>query len=261
MSIKEILEAAGVENSAEVATQIEETLSHQIEDKIKELDEQYDVRLAEASVKMQEKAEEMAKEKLAEESQALKEWHTYVIEQELAEVDNNLKVAADVKRVRSGMEKMLEGIKEASVDITQVFENVCAAEVLEMQDKINSLEIALVESKRKAKAFQRAFIVSESTRTLTDVTRDAIVSAADAIDESIEAEKFTSLVKLIIETKQAEDKLKENDDDSEADDEADGDDEEEAVNEKGKKKKATNESFASAKPYQRKQSDVSRYFR
>lgn len=260
MSIKEILEAAGVENFDEVATQIEEALSHQIEDKIKELDEQYDVRLAEVSVKMQDKAEEMAKEKLAEESQALKEWHTYVIEQELAEVENNLKVAADVKRVRSGMEKMLEGIKEAGVDITQVFENVCAAEVLEMQDKINSLEIALVESKRKAKAFQRAFIVSEATRSLTDVTRDAIVSAADAIDESIEAEKFTSLVKLIIETKQAEDKLKENDD-AEADDEVDGDDEEEAVNEKGKKKKATNESFASAKPYQRKQSDVSRYFR
>lgn len=258
MNFKELLEKAGVENSQDVADQISTAIQEAVQAKQKEMEDTFQVKLAEALVRVEEAAEAKKQAELEQEKTSLLEWHTFVIQQELAEVDNSLKVAAEVKKVRSGLEKVMEGMKEAGLNITQVFESAVASEVIAMQDQVQALEEALAEANNRTKAFQRAFVVAEATRGMKDTKRDAVIDSADKIDESIEISRFKSLVELIKESKEMEDKVKDKEVDEEDDDE----------DEKDGKKKKVEEGYSSNNPFERanpsdftRGADISQFFK
>lgn len=199
MGIEQLLESIGVENSKEVAKQLEEHINGRIQN----IEDEYEVKLAEAATRLQEEAEKVAKEELEEHKENLLLWHKAILNQELTECNNQLKIAAEIRTIRNGMEKILEGMKEIGIDTTQMFENVAASEVVSLQDEIEILKESINQKEHQLTAFQRAFIVSESTRNMTDVERDKIVASADAIDESIEPERFKKLIENIISVNKA----------------------------------------------------------
>lgn len=199
MGIEQLLESIGVENAKEVAKQLDE----HINGRIQQIEDEYEVKLAESATRLQEEAEKVAKEELEEHKENLLLWHKAILNQELTECNNQLKIAAEIRTIRSGMEKILEGMKEVGIDTTQMFENVAASEVVALQDEIAALKEEINQKEYHTNALQRAFIVSESTRDMTDVERDKIIASADAIDESIEPERFKKLIESIISVKKA----------------------------------------------------------
>ena len=208
-----------------------------------ELENQYDLKLAESLVQLQESAEQKAQTQLEEHKKELEEYHNHVLQTELAAVDNQLKVAADVRSVRSGLEKIMEGMKEAGIDLSQIHESAVASQIAQLEEQVALGEAVSAVQEYEIKRFQRAFIVSEATRGLTDVARDAVVKSADALDESIETPRFKQLVDILVADKPlaeatAKTVTKESDDDAEDDEE---------TSDKSKKKDDIQESIANTR--------------
>nr|DAJ82779.1 MAG TPA: Selenoprotein S (SelS) [Caudoviricetes sp.] len=249
-TLKEITEAlqdSGVENASELAESIKPQIDEAINAARSELQEQYDLKLAETVTTQQELAESKAEEKLKALEEELIQWHEQTLTEEVAQVSNQLQVAQEIRTIRAGMEKVVEGLRDIGIDATQLMESAAAAEVVQLQEEVATLRNELELSDYETKKFQRAFVVSEATRTLSDFTRERVINAANNLSEEIELPRFSALVEAIVTQEFLNEgrNLKEDDEDN-ADNDSSSDDsmkDDEPLNEKDKKKKKVNESY------------------
>lgn len=251
-NLKEITEAlqdAGIENANELAESIKAQVDEAISEAKTELQEQYDLKLAETVTVQQELAETKAAEKLKTLEEELIQWHEQTLTEEVAQVNNELQVAQEIRTIRAGMEKVVEGLRDIGIDATQLMESAAAAEVLQLQEEVATLRNELELSDYETKRFQRAFVVSEATRSLSDFTRERVINAANSLSEEIELPRFSALVEAIVTQEFLNEgrNIKEDDDDSGDNDSDNSDDKgsdgDEPLNEKGKKKKKVDESY------------------
>lgn len=228
MNIKELLESLGITDAAQqeaFTSAVDSYVTESQAEYKKSLDEKNAVELAKKLESLQKKNEKTLKEsvdKAVEETTAqLVEYHESELARQLAEVSEQLKVAQDVRNVRSGMMKVMEGLKEAGIETSQLLESVVADEIKALQESLAEKDNLLEESQKATKAAYRAFLVSEATRSMADSQRDSVVDIMAQIDESYSSDQFKKMLDLVIMEKKL---VKEDDDDkADADDKA-GDD-------------------------------------
>lgn len=222
MNIKELLENLGItdESQQEAFTSaVDSYVTESQAEYKKSLDEKNAVELAKKLESLQKKNEKTFKESLdkaVEETTAqLVEYHESELARQLAEVSEQLKVAQDVRNVRSGMMKVMEGLKEAGIETSQLLESVVADEIKALQESLAEKDNLLEESQKATKAAYRAFLVSEATRSMADSQRDSVVDIMAQIDESYSSDQFKKMLDLVIMEKKL---VKEDDDEDKADD-------------------------------------------
>nr|DAW04161.1 MAG TPA: hypothetical protein [Caudoviricetes sp.] len=228
MNIKELLESLGITDAAQqeaFTSAVDSYVTESQAEYKKSLDEKNAVELAKKLESLQKKNEKTLKEsvdKAVEETTAqLVEYHESELARQLAEVSEQLKVAQDVRNVRSGMMKVMEGLKEAGIETSQLLESVVADEIKALQESLTEKDNLLEESQKATKAAYRAFLVSEATRSMADSQRDSVVDIMAQIDESYSSDQFKKMLDLVIMEKKL---VKEDDEDkADADDKA-GDD-------------------------------------
>lgn len=224
---KELAESVGIDadkvNDFEQA--LTEMVNKEIEEKLAEskaeMETKYNADLAKKAAEYKKLAEEKAQIEYADKAEKLQEWHEYVIAEELKQVDEQLKVAEEVRNVRLGLQKIVEGMNEAGMPLTQVFEAAVVAEISALQESIEAYDAITNTLEKDAKAYQRAFLVSEATVGLTSVQKDAVIKQADVIDESLSADEFKSVLDIIIADKKGIAESKKADDEDDADKDAD----------------------------------------
>lgn len=197
MSIQQILENAGVENAEVLAQSLEEHIQTRLDD----LEMKYEHQLVESISSASELSEETLDEQLVEHKEKLQEWHQSVLEQELAQVDNQLKVAADIRKVRAGLEKIVEGLQQCGVSTTQLYETTLTAELALVNDQVSVLQEELMIANDEAQAYNRAFIVSEATKGLTMMERDEVIKSADSINECYDINQFREIIESVAAVK------------------------------------------------------------
>lgn len=241
MTIKELLESLGITDEAQqeaFTTAVNSYVTESQADYKKSLEEKNAVELAKKLESLQKKNEKTLKESLdkaVEETTAqLVEYHESELARQLSEVSEQLKVAQDVRNVRSGMMKVMEGLKEAGIETSQLLESVVADEIKALQESIAEKDKLLEESQRATKTAYRAFLVSEATRGMADSQRDSVVDIMEQIDESYTSDQFKKMLDLVIMEK----KLVKEDDDKDAseDKDAEGKDSEDKAADKEDKK-------------------------
>nr|DAI10722.1 MAG TPA: hypothetical protein [Caudoviricetes sp.] len=228
MNIKELLESLGITDEAQqeaFTSAVDSYVTESQAEYKKSLDEKNAVELAKKLESLQKKNEKTLKEsvdKAVEETTAqLVEYHESELARQLTEVSEQLKVAQDVRNVRSGMMKVMEGLKEAGIETSQLLESVVADEIKALQESLAEKDNLLEESQKATKAAYRAFLVSEATRSMADSQRDSVVDIMAQIDESYTSDQFKKMLDLVIMEKKL---VKEEDEDkADADDKA-GDD-------------------------------------
>lgn len=214
--IKTLLESIGLEDdkAKELVESIESHLATKVDEIKTRLEEENQLAIAKKLEALASQSEIKLHEELETEKNNLKEYHEYVIAEELAKVQNELKIVEDVKQVRNGLNKVLEGLKEAGLENSQIFENVAAHQIEEVNEKLTESNVKLEEAMYQAKRYQRAFVVSEETRDLSLADRDYVISVADSLDEDVDIERFTKMVGLLVEEKKLTNKVKKEDDDN-----------------------------------------------
>lgn len=222
MNIKELLENLGIADEAQqeaFTSAVDSYVTESQAEYKKSLDEKNAVELAKKLESLQKKNEKTFKESLdkaVEETTAqLVEYHESELARQLAEVSEQLKVAQDVRNVRSGMMKVMEGLKEAGIETSQLLESVVADEIKALQESLAEKDNLLEESQKATKAAYRAFLVSEATRSMADSQRDSVVDIMAQIDESYSSDQFKKMLDLVIMEKKL---VKEDDDEDKADD-------------------------------------------
>ena len=222
MNIKELLESLGITDEAQqeaFTSAVDSYVTESQAEYKKSLDEKNAVELAKKLESLQKKNEKTFKESLdkaVEETIAqLVEYHESELARQLAEVSEQLKVAQDVRNVRSGMMKVMEGLKEAGIETSQLLESVVADEIKALQEILAEKDNLLEESQKATKAAYRAFLVSEATRSMADSQRDSVVDIMAQIDESYSSDQFKKMLDLVIMEKKL---VKEDDDEDKADD-------------------------------------------
>lgn len=222
MNIKELLESLGITDAAQqeaFTSAVDSYVTESQAEYKKSLDEKNAVELAKKLESLQKKNEKTFKESLdkaVEETTAqLVEYHESELARQLAEVSEQLKVAQDVRNVRSGMMKVMEGLKEAGIETSQLLESVVADEIKALQESLAEKDNLLEESQKATKAAYRAFLVSEATRSMADSQRDSVVDIMAQIDESYSSDQFKKMLDLVIMEKKL---VKEDDDEDKADD-------------------------------------------
>lgn len=241
MTIKELLESLGITDEAQqeaFTMAVNSYVTESQADYKKSLEEKNAVELAKKLESLQKKNEKTLKESLdkaVEETTAqLVEYHESELARQLSEVSEQLKVAQDVRNVRSGMMKVMEGLKEAGIETSQLLESVVADEIKALQESIAEKDKLLEESQRATKTAYRAFLVSEATRGMADSQRDSVVDIMEQIDESYTSDQFKKMLDLVIMEKKL---VKEDDDDKDdADKDAEDKDSEDKADDKEDKK-------------------------
>ena len=118
------------------------------------------------------------------------------------------------------MMKVMEGLKEAGIETSQLLESVVADEIKALQESIAEKDNLLEESQKATKAAYRAFLVSEATRSMADSQRDSVVDIMAQIDESYSSDQFKKMLDLVIMEKKLDDEDKADDADKAGDDKA-----------------------------------------
>lgn len=221
MTIKELLESLGITDEAQqeaFTTAVNSYVTESQAEYKKTLEEKNAVELAKKLESLQKKNDKTLKESLdkaVEETTAqLVEYHESELARQLSEVSEQLKVAQDVRNVRSGMMKVMEGLKEAGIETSQLLESVVADEIKALQESIAEKDKLLSESQSATKSAYRAFLVSEATRGMADSQRDSVVDIMEQIDESYTSDQFKKMLDLVIMEKKL---VKEDDDKNDAD--------------------------------------------